>query len=165
MKVEIRKARKGDENTLACIQIQSWKAGFADILDEEILSQCTDMEKMTAMYTSLLDTNRANGYILSVEHTPHCMAWWAQARDTAFAGKAELICIHSLPDNWHKGYGRTMMEYILKDIQKEGYTQIVLWVFQDNTRARCFYESLGFVQTSVSKSSFHTKEILYIKNI
>ena len=45
MKVEIRKARKGDENTLACIQIQSWKAGFADILDEGILSQCTDLEK------------------------------------------------------------------------------------------------------------------------
>lgn len=165
MKIEIRKARKGDENTLAYIQTQSWKAGFADILDEEILSQCTDMEKITAMYTSLLDTDRANGYILSVEHTPHCMAWWAQARGTEFAGKAELICIHSLPDNWHKGYGRRMMDCILKDIQKEGYTQVVLWVFQDNTRARCFYESQGFVQTSVSKSSFHTKEILYIKNI
>ena len=33
-------------------------------------------------------------------------------------GYAELICIHSLQDNWRKGYGSKMMEQILRDMEK-----------------------------------------------
>ncbi|WP_419496194.1 GNAT family N-acetyltransferase [Faecousia sp.] len=45
-------------------------------------------------------------------------------------GKAELICIHSLPENWHKGYGRQMMNRVLKDIKENGYSEVFLWVFR-----------------------------------
>ena len=96
-----------------------------------------------------LDENKGNGYLLSVDGNPHCIAYWDAARDVEFTGKAELICIHSLPDNWHKGYGSQMMDRVLKDIKEAGCSEVVLWVFRDNLRARAFYEANGFTLTDI----------------
>ncbi len=120
MEAVIRKVQQGDANTLAYIQTESWKAAFAGILDAETLEKCTDIDRATAMYQRLLDENKGNGYLLSVDGTPHCIAYWDTARDAELTGKAELICIHSLPENWHKGYGRQMMNRVLKDIKENG---------------------------------------------
>lgn len=121
METVIRKIRQGDAHTLAYIQTESWKAAFAEILDAETLLKYTKIDRATAMYQRLLDENKGNGYILSVDGKPHCIAFWDAARDTDFSGSAELICIHSLPDNWHNGYGSMMMNQVLRDIKEAGY--------------------------------------------
>ena len=95
MEAVIRKVQQGDANTLAYIQTESWKAAFAGILDAETLEKCTDIDRATAMYQRLLDENKGNGYLLSVDGTPHCIAYWDTARDAELTGKAELICIHT----------------------------------------------------------------------
>ena len=165
MKAFIRKVCQSDAKVLAYIQTESWKSAFAGILDAETLARCTDIDRATAMYQRLLDENKGNGYLLLVDGTPHCIAYWDAARDIEFAGKAELICIHSLPDNWHKGLGSRMMDRVLMDIKKAGYSEVVLWVFQDNHRARAFYEAKGFRLTEISKAAFDTKELLYSKEL
>ena len=55
MEVCIRRAKPGDEETLAMIQIKSWQSAFADILDRETLEGCTDFERVTATYRRLLE--------------------------------------------------------------------------------------------------------------
>lgn len=71
----------------------------AGVGDEETLRRCTQMEKATAMYRRLLEQNVWNGYILKIDGNPHCIAWWDATREKDMPGYAELICIHSLPDN------------------------------------------------------------------
>ncbi len=161
MGVSIRKVLHGDENTLAYIQTESWKAAFAGILDEETLVKYTNIDKAIEMYKRLLTENKGNGYILSVNGKPHCIAYWDKARDKEFTDKAELICIHSLPENWHKGYGSMMIDHVLKDIKAAGYSEVVLWVLKDNVRARAFYEAKGFVLTGILKHALDTVEVLY----
>ena len=165
MEARIRSVQQGDANALAYIQTESWKAAFAGILSPETLAKCTNVGKATAMYQRLLDEHKGNGYLLSVDGSPHCIAYWDAARDTAFAGKAELICMHSLPDNWRQGYGSMMMDRVLKDVGKAGYSEVVLWVFRDNLRARAFYEAKGFSLTDCWKPAFHTEEVLYSKRL
>ena len=77
----IRRVTEGDEQILAYIQTESWKAAFQHILEPEDLEQCTNLERATAMYQKLLDAKKGNGYILEVEGKPHCIAWWDAARD------------------------------------------------------------------------------------
>lgn len=165
MEAYIRKVQQGDANALAYIQTESWRAAFAGILDAETLAKCTDVSRAAAMYQKLLDAGKGKGYLLSVDGKPHCVAYWDEARDPEYSGMAELICIHSLPDNWHKGYGSQMMDRVLKDIEEAGYSQVVLWVFRENHRARAFYEGKGFALTGVSKPAFDTVEVLYSKKI
>ena len=165
MEAVIRKVQQGDANTLAYIQTESWKAAFAGILDAETLEKCTNIDRAPAMYQKLLDKNNRNRYLLSEEPTTNYNTNWDTARDAELTGKAELICIHSLPENWHKGYGRQMMNRVLKDIKENGYSEVFLWVFRENYRARAFYEANGFALTDTSKPAFDTEEVLYSKRI
>lgn len=163
MEIDIRKVKQGDADTLAYIQTESWKAAFKGIIDDEMLDKCTNIDKARLMYQRLLDDNKGNGYILTVDNKSHCIAYWDKARDSELAGKAELICIHSLPNNWHKGFGSKMMDMVLSDIKSSGYSEVVLWVFRDNLRARAFYEAKGFVLNDVTKVAFDTEEVFYSK--
>lgn len=165
MNIEIRKAGIGDEAILARIQTESWKAAFASILDPETLHKCTDADKAREMYRRLLENCIGNGYLLFADGKPHCIAWWDAARDAEFAGKAELICLHSLPDHWRCGCGRAMMARVLSDIQAAGYSEVVLWVFQDNTRARAFYEAMGYQLTPYRKEGHGAAEVCYAKGL
>lgn len=161
----IRKVQAGDEEVLAYIQTESWKAGFREILSEDILRKTTDINRATAMYKRLLDRHIGHGYILEVKGLPHCIAWWDKTREDDMLDCAELICIHSLQDNWGKGYGTKMIEKVLGDIKAAGYTKVMLWVFVDNSRARRFYESCGFVTNGKTKPCFETLEICYERNL
>lgn len=105
--VQIRKVRAGDEQALAYVQTESWKAAFKKIVPADLLSKCTQLERATAMYKRLLAEQKGNGYMLELDGKPHCIAWWDAARDADMAGFAELICIHSLKAGWHQGYGQS----------------------------------------------------------
>ncbi len=159
----IEYVKSGDEATLAFIQTESWKAGFKDILSKDILTRYTQIDKATEMYQYLLEHNIGNGYLLKVEGNPHCIAWWSATRDEDMPNYAELICIHSLPNQWRKGYGKKMMDAVLHDIKEAGYSKVMLWVFEENIRARCFYEKLGFTTTGKTKNDLEATEVCYEK--
>ena len=107
--VQIRRVEAGDETSLAYIQTESWKAAFDGIIPAERLAESTKMEHAVRMYRRLLAAHKGNGYILELDGKPHCIAWWDATREKDMPGTAELICIHSLRDNWHKGYGSRIL--------------------------------------------------------
>lgn len=161
----IERVRLGDEEALAYIQTESWKAAFKDILSADILQKCTQIDKVTAMYRRLLEQNIGNGYLLKVEGIPHCIAWWDATRENDMPGYAELICIHSLQNQWRKGYGSKMMDTVLDEIANAGYSKVMLWVFEDNVRARRFYEAHGFETKGKQKPNLEPTEICYEKKL
>ena len=136
---DIRSVRPGDAPQLAHIQAESWKAAFREIIPADILSEYTDPEPVTRMYEHLLTHGSAHGYILERDGAPHGIAWWDAAREPDMAGTAELICIHSLPAHWHQGYGKLLLEKVLRDVKSAGYPSILLWVFDANLPAIRFY--------------------------
>lgn len=163
MDYSVERVKIGDEEILAYIQTESWKAAFKDILDEETLKQYTQLDKAREMYKTLLQQNSRNGYLLKVEGEPHCMAWWGASRDEDMPDYAELICIHSLQNKWRKGYGRKMMDRVLQDMKADGWEKAMLWVFEENLRARAFYEALGFAANGKKKEFLGSTELCYEK--
>ena len=161
----IERVKLGDEETMAYILTESWKAGFKDILNVDILQRFTQIDKVTAMFRHLLEQNKGNGYLLKVEGEPHCIAWWDAPREKDMPGYAELICIHSLQNQWRKGFGSKMMGRVLSDIANAGYSKVMLWVFEDNVRARRFYEAHGFIKTDRTKTGLGAVEVMYIRSI
>lgn len=161
----VRRVRTDDAVALATVQTESWKAAFRGIISDEDLARLTNVEKATNMYCRLLIERKGHGYIGELAGKAHCIAWWDGSRDADMPGYAEIICIHSLPDNWRKGYGSQMMDRLLGDIKTAGYHNVMLWVFADNHRARAFYETKGFVATDKLKPAFGTTEICYKKDL
>lgn len=165
MSFRIRQVTQGDAATLASIQTSSWKAAFSHIISAEDMDRCANRDKATAMYAKLINEGVGNGYIGEIDEKAHCIAYWDKARDTEMIGYAELICIHSLPDNWRKGYGSRMMDKVLSDMCNAGYKKVLLWVFTDNKRARAFYEARGFAPTDMTKPALGTTEVCYVKDL
>lgn len=163
--IELRKARAGDQEMLAYIQTESWKAAFADILDAEELHRCTNMEKTTAMYEKVLSNPNIHMNILLVDGEAHGITAWSRSRGDFDEESAELICIHSLQNRWHRGYGSLMMTQVLQEMKEAAYSEAILWVFADNARARAFYEKHGFVLSGQEKLAQGIKEIMYRKKI
>ena len=52
--MEIRNAEKGDEEILAWVQTESWKAAFSGILPENELEKATCFVKVKEMYRKIL---------------------------------------------------------------------------------------------------------------
>ena len=165
MNIKIRKARNGDEKTLAYIQTESWKSAFANIISADDLKKYTDIVKAESMYKNVLKSGYAEISVLEIDGKPHCIAAWSKARNPEFSDSAELICIHSLCDNWGKGYGTMMMNHIFNEILNSGYNSVVLWVFEKNTRARSFYEKHGFVLTDNTQTTYGAVEVMYLKDL
>lgn len=163
--VTIRKAVPGDEAVLAYIQTESWKAAFADILPADELTRCTDLQKTEQMYHNILQREGCNMAIEFVADHPHCIAAWGKNRCGLGDTVGELICIHSLQDNWAKGYGSAMMHHVLAELQQQGYDSVILWVFEANTRARRFYEKHGFSLTEEKKLINGIAEVMYRKSL
>lgn len=58
---QIRNVRPGDEDSLAYVQTESWKAAFREIVPADILAECTALESTAAMYRRILDEGFGNG--------------------------------------------------------------------------------------------------------
>ena len=163
--ISIRRAIPGDEQVLAYIQTESWKAAFAGILSPEELERCTDIQKAEQMYHSVLRREGCTMVIELVDDHPHCIAAWGTNRCGLGDAVGELICIHSLQNNWAKGYGSAMMEYVLTQLQQAQYESVILWVFEDNKRARKFYEKHRFELTEQKKLANGIAELMYKKDL
>lgn len=164
MNIEIRKAKQGDEKTLAYIQTQAWRSAFADIISADDMGKYTDVSKAENMYKNVLNSAFASISILELDGKPHCICAWSKARNGSFEDCAEIICIHSLCDNWGRGYGSMMMNHILNEIKNSGFKSVLLWVFEKNTRACRFYERHGFELTGNTQLSYGAVEVMYRKN-
>ena len=130
-----------------------------------MLRSATQVQPAEQMYRKLLAEQFGHGLMMEVDGAPHCMAWWSASRDPECPGDAEIICIHSLPGNWGRGYGSAMMDRLLADIRREGYRRVMLWVFRDNVRARGFYEKKGFVCNGRAQPSFGIEEVCYERKL
>lgn len=163
--MEIRNAEKGDEEILAWVQTESWKAAFSGILPENELEKATCFVKVKEMYRKILGEGIVKIKIGFIEEIPHCIAGWRQNYNQKGAQTAELICIHSMQTHWGQGFGSQMIKEILQNMKEEGYAEVMLWVFGENSRARRFYEKHGFHQNQTSKVIHGITEMMYSRTL
>ena len=162
MEVTLRPAVTEDAADLAAIQAASWNAAFVNILTPEILREYTDCARLEEMYRNILASPELHLTLELVNDVPHGLAARSASRDGE-PQTAELICIHSRPGNWGKGYGAALMRHALLEMENAGYSYAALWVFAENHRARRFYEALGFAPTGAARISFGCEEVQYRK--
>lgn len=63
----------------------------------------------------------------------------------------ELWMINVLPAMWRHGVGSKLMAVATERLADRGHTRAVLWVVEGNSRARRFYERLGWAADGASK--------------
>ncbi len=159
--MEIRKIKKPDDiNAIGKIYEKSWKFAYNGIIPKDYIdsilgdSWIPHFENKDMFNLVLIEDNEFIG-----------TASYCKSRSKEFNDFGEIVSIYLLPEHMGKGYGKLLFEATLNELIKLGYKNVFLWVLEENTRARRFYEKQKFKLSDKSNyvniGSKNLKEVAY----
>lgn len=153
--MNVRNAEFADMKQLGHIMSVSFQTAFADFITRQTLSCCAQEDNCVALLEGIYREGKMH-FLIGEDSGMLC---WQETESGA-----EIAAIHSLPESWGTGLGHAMLTEALKQI---GDRPVFLWAFQENKRARRFYEKHGFRWDGSERvSEFDgALEVRYIKEI
>lgn len=140
--MEIRKLLECDAPNVSEIYALSWKAAYKGIIPQKYLDELS-LER----WIPFLKVSPSSSHILlNGDHYIGTSAV-SKAREEQMNGWGEIISLYVLPQYFGEGYGKQLFLHAIKDLKEQGYDKIYLWVLEENSRARAFYERHGFSPT------------------
>ena len=151
--ISVREAKYEDVSLAADIMVTSFRMAFAAFVSPKTMDACTNPENCRAMLEHIYQEGKMH-FLMGGDQGFLC---WQETEEGA-----EIVAIHSLPENWGTGLGHAMLTEALKQI---GNRPVYLWAFKKNTRARRFYEKHGFHWDGSERvSEFDgALEVLYVR--
>ena len=138
--MEIRFLQPEDDPAeISRIYEESWKYAYRGIIPQDYLDSIPEGRWVSSLtregvrHLVLLEGSRMIG-----------TASVSRSRWEQHSGCGEIISLYFLPEYIGKGYGGHLLQRCVTELQQMGYREILLWVLEDNARARRFYEKHGF---------------------
>ncbi len=134
----IRRATPAEAEAVALVHIETWRVAYAHVLPREELEHVSAerVERRAEMHRlSPPIVAEVNGEIVGFVSV-------GTANDADADG--ELYAIYVLPPHWGTGVGRALIQAGEDRLRELGHRHAVLWVLEDNPRARRFYEAAGW---------------------
>jgi ribosomal protein S18 acetylase RimI-like enzyme len=137
-----------DAEGVARVHVTAWQAAYRGLLPDDHLDELRWENRYEFWSRELAEPGNPNArtWVLADGPTVLGFASIGPARDDDRhpPGAWELYAMYLLPEHWHHGWGRALIQTVLDDLPHD-VVDISLWVLSDNTGARAFYEGLGFV--------------------
>jgi GNAT superfamily N-acetyltransferase len=137
----LRPATVADVDAIATMHLRSATVGFRSIFPPEA-------PKPT--HASLVDIWRAQLEADEYSVTTVCerngaiIGATATCEDAQVAGLGHLARLYVDPDEWGTGVGTVLYRSAVQTLRATGFGRASLWVLEHNTRARTWYERLGW---------------------
>jgi ribosomal protein S18 acetylase RimI-like enzyme len=143
--VIIRQARRDDALRIAAVHVETWRTAYPRLLPESVLAGLSVEAERTA-WERFLSDGPAETWVGLVEGI---VVGWAvlgppQDDDLDPALAQELRGLYLLPRFWGRGVGRTLCQTAEDRMRGRGAQTAVLWVHEQNQRARRFYERRAY---------------------
>jgi GNAT superfamily N-acetyltransferase len=150
----IRVAGPEDAAAIAEVHVRSWQAAYEHLLGAERLAGI-DVERRRRLWEGAL-AERTPIWVAESDGRVVGFVSIGDSRDAE--GEGELYSIYALPAAWGTGAGPGLMA-AARDALRERYETSILWVAEDNPRARRFYEREGWTLDGARKED----ELLGVK--
>jgi len=151
MEIIIRKALPEDAYELTVCHISCFRSAYRGIVPDEFLeNMLAEKEQRVERYKkSLIDPGDCEYY---------CVIYAEKIVGFLIIHKkdGEIWAIYLIEEFRNKGYGKAMLAFALNELNHIGHKEIFLWVFEENTGARRFYEkhNLNFNGTKREVNSY-----------
>ena len=145
--VELRRATVADLPAIAEIRVRSWQRAYAGLIPARYLAALSPSAELVRRYRLFYDPDRTMDEHVAVVDS--AVVGWAatgpyRGSDPPGGHPGEVAAIYLHPDHWSRGIGQALMGHALATLAATGRTPVFLWVLAENTRARHFYERIGF---------------------
>ena len=163
--MEIRLLRRTDDRlAVSRIYEESWKAAYRGIVPQAYLEGIP-----SGLWAANLDGEGRWSLVLEAEGTLIGTASIGPSRWPDWPDFGEIVSLYLLPAYMGRGYGRPLLEAAAKTLAQQGFEEALLWVLEENRRARHFYEKAAFrftgdtMENEIGGKSL--RELLYRRHI
>jgi ribosomal protein S18 acetylase RimI-like enzyme len=138
--VEVRRARHDDARAIADVHARTWQGAYEHVFGAERLAGVS-LPARVAQWERILAAGQSDVFVA----TDDGVVGFVSTGDSRDAdAEAELYAIYVLPGAWGSGAGAALMHAGLGAMRARASGDAVLWVLEDNPRARRFYEREGW---------------------
>lgn len=143
--VTIRQADRGDAPRIAAVHVETWRTAYPRLLPESVLARFS-VEAERAEWECILSSGTTETWVGLIDGL---LVGWAilgppRDEDLDPALMQELYGLYLLPRYWGRGVGWTLCETAEDRMRERGARTAVLWVHEQNQRARRFYERRSY---------------------
>lgn len=143
MKIDIRKAAPEDVRALSRVINETWRSDYREFLSETDLAAFTSEQRRNESFLRLFESG-ADIFCVMVDGEISGVCTSVKAEESWLSDYCEIMQLYILPEHQRIGLGRKLLSYTLRAMRKKGYKYAYLWVIQENTKGRSFYEKFGF---------------------
>ena len=136
----VRPPRPGEARALAEIHIETWRKAYSHIFPKEFLAGL-DLDRRERWFDGQI--GRGEGLVVAEAGTePAGFCFFGDSSDQDWG---EVFAIYVHPDHWGMGHGNRLLRAAERGLAEGSHRRALLWVLEENRRARHFYERQGWV--------------------
>lgn len=140
----VTRALPKDAETIGKIHAASWKAAYQDLFPPGYFIGFTP-EKRAEIFRKNYGKGADETFLFAGGSDPLGMAILGPSLEEDYPEDiGEIGAFYFLPPAWGTGIAQQAMRYCLGNFQRRGMQGVILWVLEENRRARRFYEKCGF---------------------
>lgn len=144
-KWKIRRLSKEDDRlAVSRVYEESWKSAYQGIVPQAYLDSIP-----AGRWAGNLDQTDLRHMVLLVDGLIAGISSFGPSRFAALPDWGEVVSLYLLPAYTRKGYGKSLLKAAVDELGKMGFSDMFLWVLEENHPARRFYEKCGFRQSEV----------------
>jgi ribosomal protein S18 acetylase RimI-like enzyme len=138
--MDVRRARLEDARAIAQVHAETWREAYEHVFGAERLASVT-IDARLAQWERILAAGQSDVFVAAAGG----LVGFVSTGDSRDAdAEAELFAIYVLPEAWGTGAGSALMRAGVEAMRLRASGDAVLWVLDDNPRARRFYEREGW---------------------
>lgn len=135
---------------IALVHVRTWQVAYAHAFPSERLRDIS-VEVRAERWQQLLAEQPVSEQTLVAELGGEIVGFASTGPAREDPDRGELFAIYVLPDAWGSGAGRALMAGALAHLVESRFGDALLWVLEDNPRARRFYERAGWNTDGLTK--------------
>jgi GNAT superfamily N-acetyltransferase len=141
--LRVRRATLGDAAAIAEVHVRTWQSAYEHVFGTERLAGVT-VEQRLPMWRQILKSDEQTAFVAEDEDG-RIVGWCTVGPSRDDDAEGELWGIYVLADAWGSGAGTALMAAGVEVLRESRCGEVILWVLEDNPRARRFYEREGWV--------------------
>lgn len=142
--MKIRYISDDDLSEISNVYEESWKYAYKNIIPQSYLDSIPK-----GNWVDNINVNGRKNIVITENNIIIGTLSFCKSRWKEYSNYGEIVAIYFLPEYMGRGYGKYLLERGIQELKSMGFENILLWVLEENIRAREFYEKFGFTYSGL----------------
>jgi len=153
----IRFNEERDQEQMAYIKIDGWRAAYQGIVADDYLAQF-DYDVQTSRYLESFAEYAKKVFVMCDKNSSEILGYACFDDTEGENNDCELVSLYIKPDHKGCGIGTALLQHTINYLKDQGKQKMLLWCFQKNTKALAFYQKNNFVIAKEKKAKIGNAE-------